>query len=142
MDLDDKKPPRQRQIQAPKKVWRTAFLSHLAAYGVVTHAAEAAGVDHSTVYAARLRDPKFAAAWDDALEQATDALEREARRRAFDCSDTLLIFLLKGARPHKYRDNYRVEHSGPDGGAIAVEYVNDWRPKPGGGADGDARTGG
>jgi hypothetical protein len=33
-------------------------------------------------------------------------------------SDTLLIFLMKGARPEKYRDNARVEHTGKDGGPI------------------------
>jgi hypothetical protein len=31
-------------------------------------------------------------------------------------SDTLLIFLLKGIRPEKYRE--RFEHSGPEGGPI------------------------
>jgi hypothetical protein len=36
-------------------------------------------------------------------------------------SDTLLIFLLKGLRPEKYRE--RFEHSGPGkGGAILVSY--------------------
>jgi hypothetical protein len=33
-------------------------------------------------------------------------------------SDTLLIFLLKGMRPQKYRDQARVEHTAPDGGGI------------------------
>ena len=59
-------------------------------------------------------------------EQVTQALEDEAIRRAYHgvqrpvtiagkrelvtgYSDTLLIFLLKGARPHKYRDNVHVE---------------------------------
>ena len=27
-------------------------------------------------------------------------------------SDTLLMFLMKGAMPEKYRDNYRAEHTG------------------------------
>jgi hypothetical protein len=33
-------------------------------------------------------------------------------------SDTLLIFLLKGARPQKYRDNVRQEVSGPNGAPL------------------------
>lgn len=33
-------------------------------------------------------------------------------------SDTLLIFLLKGARPQKFRENHRHEVSGPGGKAI------------------------
>ena len=74
----------------------------------------------------------FDAAFEDAMEEAADLLESEARRRAHDgveepvfgslggnqgsgevgrirkYSDTLLIFLLKGARPDKYRE--RQEH--------------------------------
>ncbi len=37
-------------------------------------------------------------------------------------SDTLLIFLLKGIRPNKFRDNAKVEHSGPKGAAIPVSF--------------------
>lgn len=33
-------------------------------------------------------------------------------------SDTLLIFLLKGAKPEKFRDNAKVELSGPGGGPM------------------------
>ena len=36
-----------------------------------------------------------------------------------DYSDTLLIFLMKGAMPQKYRD--KIEHSGPRGGPIPIE---------------------
>lgn len=36
-------------------------------------------------------------------------------------SDTLLIFLLKAARPAKYRDTSRVELSGSDNGPIHIE---------------------
>jgi hypothetical protein len=35
-------------------------------------------------------------------------------------SDTLLIFLLKGMRPDKYRDNWKGEISGPNGGPIEL----------------------
>ena len=67
--------------------------------------------------------------WDEALKQAVDLLEGEARRRATGIrrevwyagevvgeesvySDTLLIFLLKAHRPAKFRDNVKMEHSG------------------------------
>jgi hypothetical protein len=33
-------------------------------------------------------------------------------------SDTLLIFLLKGHKPDKFRENFTHEHSGPGGGSI------------------------
>lgn len=86
----------------------------------------AAGVGRATVYEWRRDDPKFAALYDEAHEDALDALEEEARRRAYDgvlepmvsagslvChvrkySDTLLITLLKGKRPDTYRDRHEV----------------------------------
>jgi len=35
----------------------------------------------------------------------------------------LLIFLLKGARPNKYRDNVRQEIAGPGGAAVTHKVV-------------------
>ena len=73
----------------------------------------------------------FRADWDEALEEARELLEAEARRRAAigvdepvfykgkvvghirKYSDNLLMFLLKAHWPEKFRDNYAVEHSGP-----------------------------
>jgi hypothetical protein len=53
-------------------------------------------------------------------------LELEARRRAMTTSDVLLIFLLKALRPTIYRENVRLEHTGPDGRMpeITVIYEN------------------
>lgn len=127
------------QNAPPKKrapVWAKAFLANLAESGVARTAAEAAGVDNRTPHRLRERDPEFAAAWEAALDQAADLLEREAIRRARDgwdepvfgsrggtggvgtvgvirkYSDTLLIFLLKGARPEKYRERFDQKVSG------------------------------
>ena len=78
-------------------------------------------------------DPEFKTAYEAAGEEAVQVLEDEAIRRAYEgverpvsqggkkvgvvqeYSDTLLIFLLKGARPNKYRDNVRQEVTGPNG---------------------------
>lgn len=49
------------------KAMRAAFLDHLAGTCNVSHAAAAAGVFPATVYAARRRDPEFAAQWEEAL---------------------------------------------------------------------------
>lgn len=38
------------------------------------------------------------------MQQAADVLEREATRKAMAGSDLLIIFLLKGLRPEKYRE--------------------------------------
>lgn len=95
--------------------------------GNVSKACEAAGISRRTVYNWREEDLVFAAAWDEAVEFGTDELEEEARRRAFagvdepvfyqgeECgavrkySDTLLIFLLKGRKPDKYRERVTID---------------------------------
>jgi hypothetical protein len=70
----------------------------------------------------RRENKEFAKRWADAIEQGTDALEAEARRRAIDgfkrpifyqgkkvgdetlYSDPLMITLLKAHRPEKFRE--------------------------------------
>jgi len=59
-----------------------------------------------------LHDPDYAAAYEEAKRLCGDALEREGLRRAFAGSDTMLIFMLKGAMPDKYTPRYQVEHKG------------------------------
>ena len=62
--------------------WRGAFIERLRATGNVTLAAAGAGVSRQHVYKARNRSKAFRRAWEEALEQAMDLLEGEARRRA------------------------------------------------------------
>lgn len=95
-------------------MWEPAFLAALAQVGVVTQAAQIAGIGRQHVYEHRRKHPDFAAAWRNARREAADNLEVEARRRAlFEGSDTLLIFLLKAARPKKFRDNWKAEMTTP-----------------------------
>ena len=114
------------------------FLAAFAMLGTISHAALETGIDRQTHYNWLKADPEdYGKAYAEAEEMASDMLEREARRRAVDgveepvfyqgqvcgrvrkMSDTLLIFLLKGARPEKYRE--RFEHSGPGGGPIPTQ---------------------
>lgn len=115
---------------------KRAFLEAFATTGIIGAAAEAAGIHRSTHYDWLDTDPDYATEFHHAELAAAEALETEARRRAVDgvdepvfyegqvvgtkrrYSDTLLIFMMKGAMPHKYRE--RFEHSGPDGGPIEV----------------------
>lgn len=126
------------------RVWMPAFIAALRDTGVVRHAYEAAGMGRTVVYDARKKNPEFAKAWDDAVQDAADLLEMEAIRRAHhgvkkpviyqgklcgawvkdgqvveegtpgammiplsvtEYSDTLLIFMLKGIRPEKFKDH-------------------------------------
>lgn len=120
---------------SPKK---RAFLAAYAECGNVTQAALIAKVSRRS-HVDWMKDPAYVEAFRAAEDQAADALEKEARRRAIEgvdepvfykgdeCgtvrkySDTLLIFLLKGIRPEKYRENIRQEVVGEDGGPVQVE---------------------
>jgi hypothetical protein len=82
------------------------------------------GIYPTTVRRWRSADPAFAAAYDDAVEEAADLLEQECRRRAvegFDkpvfqggkqvgiervYSDMLLAFLIRGRRPETFGGNF------------------------------------
>ena len=104
------------------KVWQKAFLTILAECGNVSEACKAAGIDTKTAYKRRKADPEFAEAWQSALDTAADVLEREAWRRAHEGvdepvlykgqvvgavrkhSDLLLMFVLKGLSPEKFRE--------------------------------------
>lgn len=115
---------------------RERFLAALARLGRVDLAAEETGIDRSVTYDWRKADPAFAAKWEVARQLGAEKLEDEAYRRGHDgvdkpvfqgggqvgtvreYSDTLLIFLLKGAMPHKYKDRVQNEHTGKDGGPI------------------------
>ncbi len=85
-----------------KKDWRHTFLDALNTHGVITQAAKEAGVSRQTVYFERRNNQWFADEWEKALERGVDALEDAAKIRAFEGSDTLLIFLLKSRRREIY----------------------------------------
>jgi hypothetical protein len=127
-----------RRVRSPRKVER--FLSALREGRSVSAAAADAGVSYRLAYYWRAKDAEFAKAWQEALEEGTDRLEDEARRRAVEgttkpiyhrgervgevqvYSDALLMLLLRARRPDKYRD--RVEHTGKDGAPLEVKEVS------------------
>ena len=89
------------------------------------------------VYLLEKEDAEFAAAFREAQRMGIDVLEDEARRRAFEgveetvyyqglavdtakkYSNSLMVFLLKGAKPEKYKD--RVEHTGDPNTPVHVD---------------------
>jgi hypothetical protein len=74
----------------------------------ITEACRQAKVGRQTHYLWMRKDPAYVEAFAVAKQMACDYLEDVAIERATEGphpSDTLLIFLLKGAMPHKYRDN-------------------------------------
>lgn len=93
------------------------FLSHLAALGSIAPAARATGVSHYTPYTWMQSDPEFAEAVEAARDYWADQLELETYQAA-QRNDVLKMFLLKAARPHKYRERVDVNH----GGNVVLNY--------------------
>lgn len=112
----------------PKK--RELFLEALKVTCNVTEAARLVEVSRTELYRMKREEEDFARAWEEALQVGAEALEDELIRRAKEgvlkpvfykgevCgeireySDTLGIFLLKGAKPEKYKERVEQEHKG------------------------------
>ena len=106
---------------------KRAFLAAFAETGNISAASRLSGISRQAHYEWMQSDPDYPALFKAADQVAAEALETEARRRAVqgtarpvfykgeECgtvqeySDTLLIFLLKGAMPGKYKDNFSVD---------------------------------
>jgi len=131
----DKKQPHKKGRPAKNKkrgsrLKQGAFLAAYRTCGNITRAAIIAKIDRSSHFRWIKENSKYKTIFGDAHEAAADSLEEEARRRASEgwlepvwyegsqCgqvrkfSDTLLIFLLKGLRPEKYRERISAELSG------------------------------
>jgi len=89
------------------------FLAAFADTGRVNLACEIAGYSRDTHYQKLKTDAVYRAAFAEAETRFADVIEAEVVRRAIDCeSDTVLLFLARGAMPNKYRDRTSVELSG------------------------------
>jgi len=79
--------------------WQERFLEALCNGHTITYAAKYAGVPRRTAYYHREKSPKFAEAWNDALQEGLDNLLEECYRRALDPTDKasaqLLMFLVR-----------------------------------------------
>lgn len=136
------KAKRQNKFQLAKKAAsQSRFLACFAECGTLTEAAEKAKVDRNLHYV-WLKDPQYTDAFENAQLRANDRLEQEALRRAVKgteepvfyqgevCgkirkfSDVLLIFLMKGAMPDKYREQWKGELTGKNGGPLAISVLD------------------
>lgn len=131
--------------QQAKQERQAAFLRIFQETGIISTACDAIGIDRSTYYLWMEMDSDFAFRSNQAREIAIERMEDEARKRAMigvtreegvyfqgaridvkkitEYSDTLLIFLLKGARPDKYRDRFIQD---PAGTAVKVVDAEAW----------------
>lgn len=124
------------KIRHPKK---RAFLAAYSECCRVGEAAKLAGIDRDRHYEWLRDDSDYRDTFEATKELVCQQLEDEAVRRAREgvdepvfyqgeeCgtirrySDTLLIFIMKGAMPAKYRENRSIELSGPGGAPIEID---------------------
>ena len=118
---------------------RENFLSVLAETCNVSEASRSVGMSRRAAYDWRDADPKFAADWNDAEQEAADKLEREAWRRGVEgvdkpiiykgevtdtfkeYSDRMLEILLKGHRPEKFTERFKQDVTGHIGITITPD---------------------
>lgn len=116
---------------------KARFLKVFAQNGNVSGSCRSAKVGRRTVYDWLAADATFKRLYDEAHDDALDALEEEARRRAVDgvlepvyqggekvgtirkYSDALLTLLLKGKRPDTFRERHEV--TGKNGGPLHTQ---------------------
>src|SRR5690348_6455965 len=90
-ELSDYQAGRNRRVQVTRRGWnrfdaakRKLFLKWFAATANAAQSARMAGVGQSTVFDHRMKDGRFAEAWDRALEQAYARLEAKALEMQFE----------------------------------------------------------
>ena len=84
------------------------FIAALTTKGTVYHAAQAAGISRQTAYRWQRDDPEFADQWDEARENAVDAVESTIYQQAVGGNTLAAIFYLKAHRPI-YRDKLNID---------------------------------
>lgn len=104
-----------------KRSWKPLFLAAFRNSANVRAACEAANISRKTAYQHRERDPKFAAQWDEAEQDAVDVLEARAWQRS-QVSDTILMFLMRAHRPQKYTERVKQEQVGAVETVLRVVY--------------------
>jgi len=130
MDGNAHRPPTGNFVDIERPENQDNFLTALTQSGNVTKSAKLANVHRGRLYEFADRDEEFRARFEAARQLGHLAMEDEARSRAIDGneipiwkdgkvvgyrtekSDLLMIFLLKGAFPEKYKD--RVENQNRD----------------------------
>lgn len=126
----------QDSARARTDALQSAFLGAYRVWGIIGTACEVSGVNRDTVDNWRKADPSFSDRMASAKLEAADTAEEELRRRAIigweepvyqggnlvgtirKFSDRMLELHIKALKPTEYRENVRLEASGPNGGPI------------------------
>ena len=100
--------PARKRTSAQKRLFLGAFEKT----GSKTAAARAAKIDRTTHYKWLESDAEYQKEFEAAEQRSIDGLEDEAWRRAHAGSDGLMMFLLRGLRPDRYRERLSADVSG------------------------------
>lgn len=84
------------------KKQKSLFLESLRVTGNVGISCRYAGVNRREAFEERSRSKAFDKQWEEAAEEAVDFLEAVAWERALSGNESLLKFMLQGARPERY----------------------------------------
>lgn len=139
--MTKKKATKKRKVgsshkETAQKRRQAAFLEAYKQCATITHAAQISKIVRQTHYDWIAKDNEYQKAFAEAEVAATDALLQECRRRAIQgvtepilyrgkvvktiqkYSDSLLMFLIKGALPEVYRERYEFS-----GGTKPIRFV-------------------
>jgi hypothetical protein len=112
---------RSRAREIAQDARQDAFLEAYELYGRIDHASQAAGIGCRTHYSWLMNDPTYPERFKASEAIGVQALKDVAKKRAFEGSDRLLEFLLRGLDPATFGDRFKGEFSGPGGGAIQTQ---------------------
>jgi hypothetical protein len=100
--------PTKRTTQTTPKErrdWRPIFLEAYGRLGIISGACKVAKVSRTNVYTERVRNPEFAAAWDEVEQHGIDEVELAARMNALGGNAPMQMFLLKTRRRELYGES-------------------------------------
>lgn len=152
--FDVPEPSTERRASTNTRSACERFLAKLAQTGNPSIACQLSGLTRRQITNQKQRDPVFAAAYADAMDDAADLLEAEAWRRALEgvaqpvlkagqpvldpatgeaiivrrYSDALLVMLLRGSRPEKFVARFAPTTAVADPSSIMREIAADNDP--------------
>jgi len=122
---------------------KAEFLRIYPMHASITKTCEVLNLKRTRVAGWISKDKNFAEAFAEAKEMAADILETTMYRLSVEGYDepvyqggiqvgfvtkympNLMMFLAKSLRPEKFREQQKIEHTGPDGGPIQIEAVRE-----------------
>jgi len=91
------------------ELFKSKVLSMFPHVGTIQGTAKRLGIDRTTIYDWKAKDPVFRLKLESSEVEITEELEGIALERAKRGDNTMLIFLLKARAPQKYMERYKHE---------------------------------